>query len=57
MRLRQPLPGTLDGQRSFGAVHLLFVHTPYRQSEALRHDEPTAPVRLADDVAFKHFVL
>lgn len=53
---RQLLPGTLDGQRSCGAVHVLPMHTPYMQSEALRQDDPNPPDRLSNDVALVHFV-
>ena len=50
------IPRTLDGQRSCGAVHVLPMHTPYMQSDALRQDAPIPPVRLRDDVALVHLV-
>ena len=37
-------------------MHVLPMHTPNMQSEALRQDDPIPPARLSNDVALVHFV-
>ena len=41
------LPGVSVGQDNLGALHMLFVHSPYRQLLSTEQLAPTAPVLLS----------
>jgi hypothetical protein len=50
-------PGKFVGQRSTGAVQILFVHWPYRQSSSLSQGDPTGLREPLSEVRLRHFTL
>ena len=51
------VPGILVGQSNAGALQVVFVHWPYRQSSFFSQDDPTGLRVLLSEVRLRHLTL
>ena len=55
--MKMDVPGMLVGHSNAGAVQVLFVHWPYRQSSFFSQDDPTGLRVLLSEVRLRHLAL